>query len=384
MAEPQQSILLDAPKEVDLVAIERELTQLWKAAAEPAAGDVSAPVVRACSLNLVVVTDAQGTLDTVGDMIGDVTLEHPARIFLIALDRHAGTPSLDAWISARCSLPVPGGKQVCCEQITMVAHGSDVEKIPSTVTSLLVPDVPAVVIWKTRVDRMDRVFEALVSVADRVLMDSSEETESEQPLVPWYETLRTSRDHVAFGDLAWTHLTSWRAMVAKAFEPVESRIHLDAIAEVSIGYSSTTTPRHSGFSQALLLVGWLVHTLHWNIIRPLRKNDQGDYGAEFQSGKQALHISISQHAPAEKRPGRIEGVTMRSREGMTAALTATASGDSILLRKQFADGGGEQAIGSVRDGTETALLARELEVFQRDVVYEKSMKSLVSLLGRGT
>jgi glucose-6-phosphate dehydrogenase assembly protein OpcA len=384
ITEPLHSILLDAPKEVDLVAIERELTQLWKTAAEPAAGDLSIPVVRACSLNLVVVTDKTEMLDAVGDMIGDVTLEHPARIFLISADRHAGTPSLDAWISARCSLPVPGGKQVCCEQITMYANGSDVEKIPSTVTSLLVPDVPTVVIWKTRVDRMDHVFEALVSVADRVLTDSSEEGESEQRLVSWYEALCTSGDHVAFGDLAWTHLTSWRAMVAQAFEPMESRIHLGSIDEVMIGYSSTTTPRHSGFSQSLLFVGWLVHTLHWTITRPLRGNDQGEYSAEVRSGEHSLHVRISHRAAAEGRPGRIEVVTMHSREGMTLALTGTEKGNSILIRKQFADARVEQAIGSVRDGTEAELLARELEVFQHDVMYEESMKSLVSLLGRGT
>lgn len=383
MSEPLHSILLDAPKEVDLVAIERELTHLWKAAAEPAAGDESTPVVRACSLNLVVVTDRPETLEAVGDMIGDVTLEHPARIFLIAVDRRASTPSLDAWISARCSLPVPGGRQVCCEQITMHAHGSDVEKIPSTVTSLLVPDVPTVVIWKTRVDRMDHLFEALVSVADRVLTDSSEE-ESEELLVSWHETLCRSRDHVVFGDLAWTHLTPWRAMVAQAFEPPEARVHLGTIDELMIGYSSTTLPRHSGLSQSLLFVGWLVHTLCWTVTRPVQRNDEDVYSAELRSGEQSLHVRISRYAAAEGRPGRIEAVTLHSREGMTITLAATGSGDSILIRKQFADGGVEQTIGSVRDLTETALLARELEVLQRDVLYEESMKSLVSLLGRST
>jgi hypothetical protein len=50
-----QTILLDEPKEVDVEAIERELSQPWKEASEPIEGEVASPVVGACSFNLVVV-----------------------------------------------------------------------------------------------------------------------------------------------------------------------------------------------------------------------------------------------------------------------------------------------------------------------------------------
>ncbi|MBM2846304.1 MAG: Glucose-6-P dehydrogenase subunit [Bacteroidetes bacterium] len=107
MNESQQTVLLGAPREVDVVAIERELMRLWKHASDDVGEDgSSSPVVRACSMNLVVVTDTEEAATEIGDLVGEVTLDHPSRIFLITADRRSGTPLLDAWISARCSLPV--------------------------------------------------------------------------------------------------------------------------------------------------------------------------------------------------------------------------------------------------------------------------------------
>ncbi len=51
MTSDQQTQLLGAPKEVDVVAIERELVSPWKNASEGMAEDGSStPVMRACSL----------------------------------------------------------------------------------------------------------------------------------------------------------------------------------------------------------------------------------------------------------------------------------------------------------------------------------------------
>jgi hypothetical protein len=124
--------LLDAPKEVDVTAIEKELTQLWKQAAEDtASGD--APVVRACSLNLVIFTEGADRASGLEEIVSQITVDHPSRIFLISANRDAARPNMEAWVSARCSLPAPGGKQVCCEEINLVVSGTDANKVPSIV-----------------------------------------------------------------------------------------------------------------------------------------------------------------------------------------------------------------------------------------------------------
>ena len=79
MTPDQQTQLLGEPKEVDVIAIERELVTLWKDASEGGNGDGSyAPVMRACSLNFIVVTEEEHEIDELANMAGDVTLEHPA------------------------------------------------------------------------------------------------------------------------------------------------------------------------------------------------------------------------------------------------------------------------------------------------------------------
>ena len=103
MSQPQQTVLLDAPKEVSLADLERDLTQLWKEA-ESGSEEGFHPVVRACTMNLIVVTEDETGMDTLGTMVGEVTLEHPARIFLAVLARGAKEASLNSWISARCAI----------------------------------------------------------------------------------------------------------------------------------------------------------------------------------------------------------------------------------------------------------------------------------------
>ncbi len=198
--------------------------------------------MRACSLSFIIITENEQELDELASMAGDVTLEHPARIFLMSADRRHGMPKLDAWISARCSLPVPGGKQVCCEQINIVAQGVECNKIPSIVTSLLVSDVPSVLLWKLRVDPNDTMLTSLAHVVDRVLIDSSEDLSSESNLLAWHDFIRTRSVYATCGDLGWTHLTAWRSVVANAFNPPEMRQEIAGIDTVTVEYSSTTVP----------------------------------------------------------------------------------------------------------------------------------------------
>ena len=274
----QQTELLSPPREVDVIAIERELTQLWKDATDESGESSSRPVTRACALNFIVITEDARELEALGDLAGDVTLEHPARIFLIAANRRSGTPDLDAWISARCSLPVPGGRQVCCEQINLLASGAEANKIPSIVTSLLVPDVPGVLLWKARVNVRDHILQSLAHVVDRILIDTSEDPSPESGLLAWREFMRNRSLHVMYGDLAWTHLTAWRSVVAGSFNPPDMRARLSQVSSVTVTYSSTSAPQHSGLSQSLLFVAWLASK-----VVTVQSSDSGSRRSTFRS-----------------------------------------------------------------------------------------------------
>ena len=379
MSTDQQTELLAEPKEVDVVAIERELTTLWKDVSGGATDADSAPVVRACALNFIVVTEDEKDVDALADMIGEVTMEHPARIFLVVAERRSGTPKLDAWISARCSLPVPGGKQVCCEQINLTAHGMEANKLPSIVTSLLVSDVPGILLWKAKVDAHDSMLEALAKVVSRILIDSSEDASPEPGLLAWRTFSVAHGEHTTFGDLAWTHLTAWRSVIANAFNPQEMCAQLANIDSIIIEYSSTTTPRHSGLSQALLLVSWLAQKLNWIVIRAFDKSVMGEYTAKLRLGEQAINIHILPVSSRDNVPGGIESVAIHTNTNASLKFTTTQYAHCVHLSKQANAFSSEDMLTVMSDKSEALLVAQELEVVTRDAGYESVLNNLINL-----
>lgn len=375
----QESILLDQPKEVDVVSIERELTLLWKAATEDGGTGEEVPVVRACSLNLVVVTDDPARLSTIEQLVGDVTLEHPARIFLIQADRSAGAPLLDAWIAARCSVPLPGAKQVCCEQISLNARGSEVSKLSSIVASLLVPDIPTILLWKSQIAPDDPVLSSLADVADRVLVDSSEEPDPFRLLRSMRETFGDRRVGPLYGDLAWSHATAWRAVLAQVFASDEARQQLSSMSAISIDVSSSASPVHNGISQALLLLGWLCSRLRWSVIRPLQETGQGGFDVSFVHDGQEIGARVVCRANDQPGPGGVEKIRLTTKGGLEAVLWSDEDRLCIHTRLAIPPMKPRESILWVRDRDEASVIARELEVLDRDELYEAASAAVSSL-----
>ena len=379
MADQQQSILLEAPKEVDVAAIERELTQLWKHASEDGATEGS-PVVRACSLNFIVVADGPERTSGLEEIISQVTVDHPGRIMVVSLDRKSGMPGINAWVSARCSLPVPGGKQVCCEQINLTASGTDSNRVPSIVTSLLVPDIPTIILWKAPLDARDGILRMFTHIADRVLIDSSEELHPASSLVSWGTFLEEHGTQTAFGDLAWTHLTQWRSVLAQAFQPEEVRQQSGGIDAVTIEYSSTRTPVHSGLSQSFLAVAWLAQAFHWVVVHPFKEQHDGEQHAMFRLEEQAIAVRVLPGISRNERPGGIESMTLHFADGREINHRTGEQQGCIRMRSSFAASGADDAVVSLHQKTEEELVSNELEVLYHDPRYEASMALLTRLL----
>ena len=378
MNSPQQTVLLGAPKEVALAALEQELTQLWKET-ESSRADSFHPVVRACTMNLIVVTEDEQGADAVAAMVGEVTMEHPARILLAVLDRRANESSLNAWISARCAIPEPGQEQVCSEQITLVARGEDVGKIASSVTSLLVPDVPTVLLWKTSVRTSDPVLRSLLAISDRAMIDSSEELAPLPTLLAWGALAREGSETATLGDLGWTHATAWRAVLAKAFEPVEVRRFLYATDTVVVEYSASTTPRHSGFSQALLLTAWLAHVLEWRNKGIPCEVRGGSVSFSFFRQENMVSVQLNPVASPANEPGGIERMTIGAGAGFSIELQEGEPRSEIVMT-ETRGGHKKECVVPLRTLSESELMADELEILQRDEQYEQALNTLAAVV----
>src|SRR5581483_966059 len=83
---------MSATSTINVGAIEKELTSLWKQASE----DETGGVVRASILNLIVFVPDPAEIAAVDDIVIDVTASHPCRVIALVADRASEESKLTA------------------------------------------------------------------------------------------------------------------------------------------------------------------------------------------------------------------------------------------------------------------------------------------------
>lgn len=372
MNSPDRSVLLET-REVSLEVLERELAALWTSGGE------TSSAIKACALNLIVVIEGPSFDTLLAECIGDITVDHPGRAFLIAMERSTARESLSTWVSARCSIPSPGERQVCSEQIMIEASGSAVARVPSIVRSLLVPDVPTVLLWKTHADQDDTVLQALLGISDRVVNDSAEDTAPEKSIPVWDNLVNQYDGRVSSGDLAWTHLDDWRAILAQMVQPLHMRSLLENISSINVEYTISVKPFHSGLSQSLLLAGWLCSRLEWHQVQPIQFTGDAEWKVNYRRGEGPISFETKRSTREAWGPGGILLLKLQTLDGRTLALVSDEAG---FLHSSFREGDTliSSSVHPLREPTDHALLSREMDVLDRDFHYERALASAAGSL----
>lgn len=161
---------------------------------------------------------------------------HPARtIFLVP------EPGRTDRISARASLrdfPIGDGREVLSEVVEIRLSGRVAQHPASLVLPLLISDLPAFCRWRGEPDWDGSALEEIVSVCDRLVVDSSEW----RRVPDGYANLAALFDGVAVSDIAWRRTAPWRGRLAERWPAIGS------IDELRV-----EGPR----ADAHLLAGWL-------------------------------------------------------------------------------------------------------------------------------
>lgn len=144
---------------------------------------------------------------------------HPSRTLLLLPE-----PGADDGLAARALLEcyeAPGTERHICSEIVDLRLGGIRSQAPaSIVLPLLLPDLPVFLRWRGRPDFGSAVFEQLLGVADRLVVDSSE-----WPDVPTaYGELAALFDRVAVSDIAWRRTLPWRRALADAWPELPERL----------------------------------------------------------------------------------------------------------------------------------------------------------------
>ncbi len=245
--------------------------------------------------------------------------EHPSRILLV-VTAGGRIASLDAEVHIGEGTP---GEVVVIRMLGAVAaHPA------SVIRPLLLPDSPVVIWWPGKAPQKQAADE-LAQLAMRRLTDAAA---SGRPLV----ALKARAADYTPGDtdLSWTRLTPWRALLAAALDQYPAKIKAVVVE------SERNNP------SADLLMAWLHSRLK---VEATRKISEGP--------------------------------------GLTAVRMTTAAGDIAITRPDgllasYAVPGQPERLVALKRRGFTELISEELRRMDEDVVYERTVKSLLDGDGR--
>jgi hypothetical protein len=165
---------------------------------------------------------------------------HPSRTILLFPDPDASASAIDASAAVE-RYEVPGTERgVVTEVIELTLHGMRAKAPASVVEPLLISDLPVFLRWRGEPPWGAGELSQLVTLTDRLIVDSTEWDEDEIPFA--YRRLAELFPRCAASDIAWARTSRWRSHLATLWP---------GIADVS------TLRVRGTAAQAWLLGGWL-------------------------------------------------------------------------------------------------------------------------------
>lgn len=355
---------MQAQTGIDIGSIEKELTSLWKQL-----GDAEGGVIRSCVLNLIVFAEGSKSQPAVDEALIDISEKHPSRAIVLLSDRANESPSLEAWVTSRCSLSHALSKQVCCEQITVHAAGSSLKESPSAVASLVLGDLPVYLWIRDSLSLSDPLFKRLAELSDRVVIDSA--STAGQPLAEIASYVQSSARLTPLIDLNWSRLVTWRAVIADSWDIEDYRPHLNSIERVEIKYSGAFKDNPGMEARVLYFAGWLATRLGWKLKEDATSDDRTAQFA-FDTGSRKVSLDLRNVSGGSSDGAYIEEITLATSDGLS--LTARRSEDRNRLSSEVEFKGQRKStrVFGYDQWTDADLLSREMEILGRDRVFEKS------------
>jgi glucose-6-phosphate dehydrogenase assembly protein OpcA len=344
---------LENDRPVDVAQIEKALADLWRGEQD---GDRA--VTRAALWNVVAHTASHEHHTEATEVLGRASAAVPQRSIVIQANA-AAPPAMSSWISANCHM-VGGGKQMCSEEIAIVAGGDRIHRVPPLVNALLLPDMPVAVWWMGDLpNEHEEYVETLLDPADRLIVDS---VYFDSPLDLELVSRVAAQTTTIPADLNWIRLEEWRAATASVFDPPNMRGRLTMMRRVRVVAGARQENFFGESIESLLYAAWLSsqigeeasESIDFAFERRMQTNDVGQISfveIVFEDGSSA---SISRD--------RERGVLMANVDGMLSAgesvTRTTEKGTDSLIVRQLKQSSGDRVL--VRALPVAAKLAKRL------------------------
>lgn len=220
-------------KDVSVASIERELGRMLVASRDDGGGQ---------SLRTSVMTHLAWVppkwLDAARATLAGMGERHPSRTIVLVPHPRSKSSRIDADLSVECYALGEAERGVCSEVLELHLHGDRAAWPASVVEPLLISDLPVFCRWRGEPPFEEPELEQLVSIADRLIVDSSEW----EALPGVYTKLATLFERIAVSDFAWARARLWRRQLASLWPEIDD---------------AKTLQVKGPHADALLLAGWL-------------------------------------------------------------------------------------------------------------------------------
>ena len=314
----------------------KELAELWVNSGKEEQAGGGAGMLRACSMTLLVLAEAQEDTQDLGETIAALMPEHPARAILARLSGK-GERSLTERVYQQCWRPFGQRRQICCEQVEITVSDAALADLESVVLPLTVADLPLIVWCRSpRLFAMPE-FGAIARLAQKVILDSASASD---PAALLDRMQGAVANRVLLGDLAWTILTRWREMLAQVFENQQIAALLANVATADVEWGG------SRYVPALYLGAWVRDAL--------------------AAAGVSVRLQVSHTVKEDFLRVRLAGT------GIDAQLTREDDRMVVTLN-------GASQCTNLPKATDYLLMREELGIVRRDPVFERTLASAARL-----
>lgn len=340
--------------------------------------------LRASTINLVVVTDGAESLGRIEESLFDHPGFSPSRVIMFELDQNEHSVPFSIDVSLR---RLPGDRSrsnAHFELIRVAAPQSQAMSLASIASPLLLPELPGYLYWPGRTLIENPLFEELLEITDRLVIDSSRFTDPEANLRALSRLIATPRAPIV-GDFAWQRLTPWRTLLAQFFDHPDALPELDQIEEVELIGRMAGINGQSGLTAALLMAGWLASSLDWRPPGPMvRAKDGWRVTLRTGSGATEREVVLRIRLKRQSRSaGRILSIMLRSDDNdpMPSLFRVERLSDEQI--HTYSEFGGRPPITRGVPASvfsDSVLLGRELASLAHDSIYENALQAAVALM----
>ncbi len=338
---------------VELAKIPQELKKLWAAD-----GDTK---TRASLINFAVYTEGTEAFAANTHLIEEFVRDHACRAILVGYCPRVTPPKISAWIQAHCHLTKAGAKQICSEQVTLLAEGVSEEGVANALLANLDYDLPLNLWWHPEFP--ESASSPIWNRIDRLIFDSTNWKDRSEQLHRLHLLKAHSANRMALSDLNWTRSLAIRQAVAQCFDNPVLLAEIPAIHRIEI--------RHlAGFeSTAQLLACWFGAQFGWNVSAHTQDSIQ------FQSSAGTF---IECRFVASSSAGiALSSLTIVS---ANATLTLDREMGSALLHSRLQDSTGvSESHFSAGAESVKGLLSEEMNPGLRHKVYLKALALLQTI-----